>query len=199
MRLSHMFVVGFGLCVATTASGQMGGTSSAAPAEKIRNAMAAGPASVTADATIMDWPAVKGGASTQLRAGTNGWICYPRSSKTIDNAMCLDPVFQQWMSAIRTKTAPRITRIGLAYLLAGGFIGSAHDPFSTGPTDTNDWGRDGPMIMVISPDPSLYAGLPTRRSTGPYVMYAGTPYAHIMVPVRSTMPASMLPGAMPPR
>ena len=199
MRLSHTALVAIGLVIAASASGQMAGASSAAAAEKIRNAMAAGPASVTASATIMDWPAVKGRAPTQLRAGTNGWICYPRSSATIDNAMCLDPVFQQWMSAIRTKTSPRITRIGLAYLLAGGFIGSARDPYATGPTGTNDWGRDGPMIMVIAPDPSLYAGLPTRRSTGPYVMYAGTPYVHIMVPVRSTPPATTPSGTVSPR
>ena len=199
MRIVHVAAVGAGLCIAAPAPGQMGGTSNAAPAEKIPDSMAAGPASVTTRAAVMDWPAVKGGSPALLRAGTNGWICYPRSSKAIDNAMCLDPVFQQWMNAIRTKTSPRITRIGIAYLLAGGFIGSARDPFATGPTDTNDWGRDGPMIMVISPDPSLYAGLPTRRSAGPYVMFAGTPYAHIMVPVASAMPASTTSGAMPPR
>lgn len=183
MRFADIVSFGVIAALSATASAQMTGGPSATPAEKIMNAMRAGPPQVTTKATIMDWPAAKGGTPIQLRAGTNGWICYPRSSKVVDNAMCFDPVFQQWLDAIRAKTAPRITRIGVAYLLAGGFIGSARDPYATGQTESNDWGRDGPSMMVISPDPSLYAGLPTKRSDGPYVMYAGTPYAHIMVPV----------------
>jgi len=183
MRLPIITPLGLAVALSATATAQMAGGAGGTASEKIVNAMRAGPPQVTAKATIMDWPAVKGGTPVQLRAGTNGWICYPRSSKVVDNAMCFDPVFQLWLDAIRSKTSPRITRIGVAYLLAGGFIGSARSPFETGQTSTNDWGRDGPSMMVISPDPSLYAGLPTRRSDGPYVMYAGTPYAHIMVPV----------------
>ena len=175
--------------LSAAATAQMAGGAGGTASEKIVNAMRAGPPQVTAKATIMDWPAVKGGTPAQLRAGTNGWICYPRSSKVVDNAMCFDPVFQLWLDGIRSKTSPRITRIGVAYLLAGGFIGSARSPFETTQTSTNDWGRDGPSMMVISPDPSMYAGLPTRRSDGPYVMYAGTPYAHIMVPVGAPGPA----------
>ncbi len=38
--------------------------------------------------------------------------------------------------------------------------------------------------MVIVPDPATLAGLPTTPvGDGPYVMWAGTPYAHIMMPV----------------
>ena len=38
-------------------------------------------------------------------------------------------------------------------------------------------------------DPALLAGFPTEHGTGgPYVMYAGTPYAHLMVPVVGDMP-----------
>lgn len=186
MKTLSTFVCALDVAVCASLSAQMTGTSSATPAEKIRNAERAGPPQITANATIMDWPAAKGGAPVQLRAGSNGWICYPRSSKVVDNAMCFDPVFQEWLSAIKSKSAPRITRIGVAYLLAGGYVGSAGDPFATGETATNDWGRDGPSLMVISPDPTHYVGLPTRRSPGPYVMYAGTPYAHIMVPAAPT-------------
>ena len=162
---------------------QMTGAPKATMAEKIQSALRAGPAQITAKATIMDWPVAKGGKPLQLRAGTNGWVCYPRSRKDVDNAMCFDPTFQKWLDAYRSRTAPQLSGIGVAYLLAGGFTGSAQDPFATGKTATNDWGSDGPSLMVVAPDPALYAGLPTQRSDGPYVMFAGTPYAHIMVPV----------------
>ncbi len=176
-------VVALSLLAPSLAAGQMAGGPPASRDEKIASAMRGGPPQITSGATLLAWPRVKGDKPELLRAGSNGWVCYARSRPEIDNAMCYDPVFQEWMAAIRTHSPLRVSRIGLAYLLAGGFIGSAADPYATGPTPTNDYGRDGPSMMILSPDPSAYAGLPTKRSAGPYVMYAGTPYAHIMVPV----------------
>jgi hypothetical protein len=38
--------------------------------------------------------------------------------------------------------------------------------------------------MLIVPDPATLAGFSTDHlSGGPYVMWTGTPYAHLMVPV----------------
>jgi hypothetical protein len=43
---------------------------------------------------------------------------------------------------------------------------------------------EGPHLMLIVPDPALLEGIPTDfNSGGPYVMWKGTPYAHVMVPV----------------
>jgi hypothetical protein len=41
-------------------------------AEKIKSAMAAGPAAITSAATVMDVPSMK-----VLKQGTNGWTCVP--------------------------------------------------------------------------------------------------------------------------
>ena len=58
------------------------------------------------------------------------------------------------------------------------------DPFATGPTDDNHWVVTGPHIMLISPDPNTLSGLPTDPSGGgPYIMWHGTPFAHVMIPV----------------
>jgi hypothetical protein len=39
-------------------------------------------------------------------------------------------------------------------------------------------------MMLITPDPSVFDGIPTTINTdGPYVMWSGTPYVHLMVPV----------------
>jgi len=33
------------------------------------------------------------------------------------------------------------------------------------------------------PDAAQLKGLPTTRTKAPYVMFAGTPWAHVMVPI----------------
>jgi hypothetical protein len=155
---------------------------------KIREAMTAGPASITANATIMDWPATEGGAPVELRRGTNGWTCFPDLPATEgSDPMCLDEVWLQFFDAFLKKEAPRATRIGIGYMAGhGGAHGSNTDPFATGPTATNEWGHDPPHIMIIVPDLRALEGLPTSRdSGGPWVMFRGTPYAHIMLPVEA--------------
>jgi hypothetical protein len=53
---------------------------------------------------------------------------------------------------------------------------------------------EGPSLMIFVPDPAQLAGLPTTPQTeGPYVMWPGTPYAHLMVPV-GPRPAQRLAG-----
>src|SRR5215212_2469309 len=65
--------------------------------EKIANAMSAGPSSVSADAAILDWPSAAGGELTELRAGTNGWACYPDDPGTpVNDPICADSVWTEW-------------------------------------------------------------------------------------------------------
>jgi hypothetical protein len=46
-------------------------------------------------------------------------------------------------------------------------------------------------MMIVVPDVKALDGISTDPSNGgPYVMYASTPYAHIMAPMTSTMTAS---------
>src|SRR5437667_9114839 len=60
-------------------------------AQKIADAMKAAPRSISAKATIMDWPATEGAKMVTLRAGTNGWTCLPDFPATRgDDPMCVD-------------------------------------------------------------------------------------------------------------
>src|SRR2546422_7052829 len=60
-------------------------------AQKIADAMKAAPRSISAKATIMDWPATEGGKMVTLRAGTNGWTCLPDFPATRgDDPMCVE-------------------------------------------------------------------------------------------------------------
>lgn len=165
-------------------------TASQSKAAKIRNAESAAPADIAAKATIMDWPATEGARPVQLRAGTNGWVCYPDMPPTKGNdPMCLDATWQKWAEALMNKRTPELTSTGVAYMIApGGGWGSNTDPYATKETPDNDWGHDPPHIMVVVPDAAMLAGMPTKRPAdgGPWVMWSGTPYVHIMVPVSRT-------------
>jgi hypothetical protein len=58
-------------------------------------------------------------------------------------------------------------------------------------TVDNHWGHHNPHMMIVVPDVKTLDGISADpQNGGPYVMYAGTPYAHIMAPVTSTTMAS---------
>jgi hypothetical protein len=151
--------------------------------------MSAAPAEIGAGATIMEYNAA--GELVELRAGTNGWLCLPDASPAAvgDDPICLDEAWQQWFAAYSAKETPRITTVGVSYMLQGGLAASNTDPFATAPPEGEAWITDPPHLMLIVPDPAQLAGMPTdHTSGGPYVMWQGTPYAHIMIPVSHGAP-----------
>jgi hypothetical protein len=186
------------LCAAATVGGASVATgqqpsAAATTDQKIASAMTAAPAQLVADATIMDWPASDSGKPTMLRPGTNGWICFPDFAGTTGNdPMCIDKNWQEWMNAYMTHQPPHVASLGVAYMLApGGAEASNTDPYATVPTTDNQWGHDGPHLMLIVANPRALLGLPTTRQEGePYVMWPGTPYVHIMVPVAAAAPSN---------
>ncbi len=168
----------------------MGGPSKMTDAQKIGSAMSAAPAAIGKGATIMDWPADPKAKPRQLRGGTNGWICYPNSPD--EGAMCLDKQWQEWADAWMNKKAPTITGTGIGYMLQGDKGASNTDPYATGPTTTNQWVVSPPHIMVLYQDLKMLDAFSTDpKSGGPWVMWKGTPYAHLMVPVSTTAAAAM--------
>ena len=165
--------------------------------QKIANAMSAAPPEISRGATIMDWPDTPNGEPRQLRAGTNGWVCFPNSpsefgSASVDDPMCLDKQWQAWGQAWMSKKDPQLTGSGIAYMLKGDRGASNTDPFATGPSADNAWVVSPPHIMVLYQDTKLLDAFPTDpKSGGPWVMWKGTPYAHLMVPVSSSRAAKM--------
>lgn len=168
---------------------ELAGTQAAEPGTdewKIESAESAAPASVAADATIMDWPAEEGGEMRELRAGSNGFTCLPHNPGTDGAfAMCLDGPWMSWAEAYMSQTEPEFDRVGVSYMLAGDAGVSNVDPYDYGgPTADNEWVESGPHVMVLVPDAAALEGFPTDPDTGgPYLMWRDTPYAHIMVPL----------------
>ena len=140
---------------------------------------------IAESATIIDWPSEPGGEPALLREGSNDWLCLPDNIGTPGNdPMCVDPTWTSWMNAFMAGTAPEITAPGISYMLAGGSDPSNYDPYATEPQEGEDWVNSGPHIMLLMPggfDPADFSTDPL--SGGPYIMWEGTPYEHLMVPV----------------
>ena len=152
---------------------------------KIANAMSAAPVAIARDAAIMDWPAAEGAPLMELRAGTNGWVCLPDDASTpVNDPMCLDEVWQAMIAAYLEGMPFSTDVAGVGYMLQGGAGASNTDPYKTAPDPGEQWMIDPPHVMWISPDPAALESLSTDpHSGGPYVMWKGTPYAHVMIPV----------------
>lgn len=145
----------------------------------IRNALSAAPASVGEGATVADF------AGNVLLAGTTDWVCMPDMADVPnDSPMCVDAVWREVLDAWMNRREPRFSGIGIGYMLQGDMPVSNTDPFATGPTPDNQWLADGsPHIMMVVSEQALLEGLPTDpHNGGPWVMWKGTPYAHLMIP-----------------
>jgi hypothetical protein len=188
MAVVSAVVLAGGLMAVTTNAAGQAKKAGMGKAQKIKNALAAAPASISAKATVKDWPASETAEPATLREGSNGWVCYPDFPATKGNdPMCLDDSWQAWMEAYMAKKPVQISHAGIGYMTApGGSWGSNTDPYANKKTPDNDWGYDPPHVMLLVPNPDALKGMPTdRQSGGPWVMWSGTPYAHIMAPISS--------------
>jgi len=76
-------------------------------------------------------------------------------------------------------------KVGFMYMLAGGTDASNTDPYSERPRRGDPWVQTGPHLMVVGSEAILrgYPSGPRPNTAQPYVMWAGTPYQHLMAPV----------------
>ena len=153
-------------------------------AEMIKSAMSAAPAAIAQGATIVTMDEKM--MMKTLRAGTNGWTCMPDlpTSPGAD-PMCVDKNGMEWAHALIGHKNPPADKMGFGYMLAGGSDASNTDPFATKPAPGGSWVDTGPHVMVLNIG-TKFDGYPTTAANTkvPYVMFPGTPYAHLMLPVR---------------
>jgi hypothetical protein len=144
----------------------------------IARALSAGPPEVAKSARVVDTDAQ--GNVTVLREGSNGFTCMPGNPRVIgDPPMCADGASMQWAADFKAhKSKPTNTVPGITYMLAGATQRSDSDPFDT----TSPPIHVGPHWMIMWPFDPRASGLPvTHRETGAYIMWAGSPYAHVHV------------------
>jgi hypothetical protein len=151
---------------------------------QIANAMSAAPDVIGRDATILGWDA-SGLPTVVLRKGTNEWTCLADWSVSPGNdPQCFEPVWTAWNDAYLAGEEPNVERLGVAYMLAGGSDPSNTDPMAMAPLPGEDWVTSPPHLMILVPGDLDPANFTTDHTSGqPYIMWEGTPYEHLMVPV----------------
>jgi len=154
--------------------------------EMIASAMRAAPGKVAQNATVVAMDE-KGNMRT-LRKGSNGFTCMPDDPQTPGpDPMCMDKNAMDFVHAMMAHKPPPAGKLGFMYMLAGGTDASNTDPFATKPTASNHWIKTGPHVMITGADASFYDQYPKSAdpdTSMPYIMWAGTPYQHVMVPVK---------------
>jgi hypothetical protein len=155
-------------------------------AQLIASAMSAAPAKVAGGATIVTMEA--SGTMRTLRKGTNAFTCMPDNPATPGpDPMCMDKNAMEWVHALIAHQPPTPGKVGFMYMLAGGTDASNTDPYAAKPDASNHWIKTGPHIMILGADAAFYDSYPKSPdpdTSAPYVMWAGTPYQHLMAPVK---------------
>ena len=184
MRFTHILAVCFLLMACLAAAqdkpaakpaAQKAGSSDAA---YIAKALSAAPASISKEAGIMKTD--KDGNMQTLRESKNGFTCMV----ALGSPMCADENSMAFFDAWMKKENPP-DKVGITYMLRGDNGASNTDPYAQAKTADNHWIKTGSHIMVVGPA-AKSMGLPDSADadpTKPYLMWAGTPYAHAMIPV----------------
>ena len=147
-------------------------------AKYIADALSAAPAAVAKGAAVVRFE--KDGSMKTLRAGNNGFTCMVMGT----DKMCNDANSMEFIRALM-KNVPPPDKIGISYMLAGDDGASNTDPKAAGKTADNHWIVTGPHLMVFGPgSKSLgYTKAKDPDPNQPYMMWAGTPYEHAMIPI----------------
>ena len=149
--------------------------------KKMQSAMSAAPSSLSNHATIMKWN------GTVLREGKPGnvWTCLPDipNNGGID-PWCVDQSWQNMLAALTAGEKPTYDKIGIAYMLMGD--GEVSNITPSGTKEQGQWVAGlKAHLMLLVPDHSMFDYLPTEPDGGPWIMWKGTPYAHVMIPIDS--------------
>jgi len=145
-------------------------------------AEAGAPAAISSKAAIVRIDAAKK-TTVQVRPGTNGFTCslIPDESKA---PFCGDANAWTWFAGAFTgQPKPMNTGPGISYMAQGGIhyeTATGDITMESGP-GTKSVGEP-PHWMLMWPFDAAATGIPTKPNpAGVYIMFAGTPYAHLMV------------------
>ncbi len=194
-------------------TGTMGATGGASITNEqfITIAQSAAPSGVSEGATIA---INENGKLRTLREGSNGWTCLPSfpqggaqaAGGMTGKPICVDRNGLDWIQAWLDHKDPPANKISAAYMLQG-VSASESNPYAQG-SEQADWIQAGPHVMILGAR-ALREGLSASvggeqqqgvgqsnasgRSTAqnwktdttrPFVMWQGTPYEHLMIPIQ---------------
>jgi len=177
VAICSFMIVGFVLAQGGTSSKTMSkaGSSDAAYMAK---ALTAAPSGVAKEAGVARLD--KDGNLQTLRESKNGFTCMIM----LGDVMCADANSMAFFGAAMKKQTPP-DKLGLTYMLRGDQGASNTDPGAPKKTADNHWVVTGPHLMIVGAAVKEL-GLPDSADADPskpYLMWAGTPYAHAMIPI----------------
>jgi hypothetical protein len=164
----------------TAAFALAAGAQKMSDAAYVSAALSAAPAAIAKGAAVVRME--DDGSMRTLRKGDNGFTCLiMRTDK-----MCNDVNSMEFIHAVM-KHQPPPDKVGVSYMLAGDDGASNIDPYAAGKTADNHWIVTGPHLMVLGPPSKAlgYTAVKDPDPSKPYMMWAGTPYEHAMIPVGS--------------
>ena len=149
--------------------------------EYVRAAVKGAPDSISDQAAVVR--VEPGGKTSQLRAGSNGFTCslFPDASLA---PVCADQEGWRWLTAaFSNQPRPTSTKPGIAYMAKGGVHYETPDgKIVMAPGPQTKEVEEPPHWMILWRLDPAKTGLPTRPNAGgSYVMFAGTPYEHLMI------------------
>jgi hypothetical protein len=150
--------------------------------EKIADALRAGPAFITKDATLLDWPAAPGGEYRVLRKGTNEWTCLPGlPGGAHEEPGCFDHNFLQFIKDSIAGRTPNVQSVGVSYMYGGFWVPNKSHAMGSG-----DEFHVGPHIMILGLDQKMLQTLNQDGSNGqPYANHLrGRTELYLVIPIR---------------
>ncbi len=175
----RQILTGLALGAPLLAAAGAAGAQQGADAAYLKKLATAAPAQIVRDATIAR---MDNGTMQTLKQGSNGFTCMMLGP----TPMCADANAMEWAHARATHAAPP-DKIGFIYMLAGDAGASNTDPYAAKQEPGNHWVKTGPHVMIVGPASKQMASYPTSPDPNvkePYVMWPGTPYAHLMLPTK---------------
>jgi hypothetical protein len=165
---------------ALSAQAQPPGQTKETEAEFIKAAEAGAPERISAQATVARME--PNGKTTVVRPGTNGFTCglFPDESHA---PICADPNGWRWFVAAMSQQPKPPAPGGVAYMAKGGLhYETADGRIVMRPGAGTKSVKEPPHWMLLTPLDSATTGIPTRPNAGgSYIMFPGTPYAHLMI------------------
>jgi hypothetical protein len=156
--------------------------------KQIALAPSAAPGAVAAHAAVVRMD--EKGATVVLRAGDNGWTCMPTDPGTpVSHPVCLDKNGLNWFVAAMAGKEPDPTKVAYSHMLQGGSVSSVVDPAADRlPAGEKSFVTFPPHIVIMNARLAMESGFPARSAHPdthqPFVLYGGTPYAMLIIPVR---------------
>jgi hypothetical protein len=159
---------------------KLAGRTKEGDAEFIKSAESGGPDRISQKAAIARIEAK--GKVVMIRPGNNGFTCtlFPDESNA---PVCGDGRAFRWLVAAFSEQPKPPTTGGVAYMAKGGtHYETPKGEIVMRPSSTTKDVKEPPHWMLLTPLDPATTGIPTRPNPGgTYIMFAGTPYAHVMI------------------